>query len=102
MVGELRQGKPDCPGGVASGRGTGLLGWVVPFHHGEESFRAWFGVVNRGLASAKNMSPSALTMSSCIASPRSHCQSRSKSATPGFRKSTVNSFQVIHTLVSYL
>jgi len=49
MLEELRPGKPDCPGGVASGRGAGLLVWRVPFHHGEESFRGWFGVVNKAL-----------------------------------------------------
>ena len=49
MLGDLRQGKPDSPGRVASGRGAGRLVWLVPFHRGEESFRAWFGVVNKGL-----------------------------------------------------
>ena len=39
----------DCPGGVASGRGAGLLVWRVGFHHGKESLRAWCGVVNKGL-----------------------------------------------------
>ena len=49
MLGELRQGKPTCPGGIGSEPGVGLLVWLVPFHQGEESFRAWSGVVNKGL-----------------------------------------------------
>jgi len=49
MLGELRRGMPGYPGGVASGRGAGLLVWRAPVHHDAESFRTWFGVVNKGL-----------------------------------------------------
>ena len=54
MLEEPRQDKPGRAGGVASGRGAGLLVWLVPFHHGEGSFRPWPIVVNRvcGWASA--------------------------------------------------